>query len=115
MKVWKATLTLSNNNDYDTYLCDFKFKLEDHEYDVNRYNSNEWVYYDDWLSYKIPKEMKIEHCYKVIKVVQGFDCKLEETEIRQVEANMKNLLKEKLLSDRENILKQFNAKIQAIQ
>lgn len=113
MKIWKAELIL-NYTIKDKWESNFYFELQDENYEINE-KFNEWTYFKDWVGYEIPMDMKIEPCcYGGKKVVQGFDRKLSDDELKNLENEMRKFMVKYLNDERGYMLNQFKEKISAV-
>lgn len=111
MKILKAELVLFNDKKYTMI---FSFELQQQDYKVNE-KFNEWTYFEDWISYKIPMNMTIERYYDNYKIIQGFDHELNEEELKQLEKDMRILMEKQLNYDKEIFLKEYEKKLKVIQ
>ncbi|NFH01321.1 hypothetical protein FC831_13720 [Clostridium botulinum] len=113
MKIWKAELRLYCNEDYK-YKTYFSFELQEEEYKINE-KFNEWICFEDWVSYRIPMNIAIENNgYTGFKVVQGFDNELNKEELIKLEKDMRDLMKKKLKIDKKRYLEDYEKKLGAI-
>lgn len=95
MKIWKATLSLSYDDNMDL-ATRFSFKPQEKDYRINE-NHREWVHSENWVWRRIPMDMTIEKTGQdTITIVQGFDYQLADTDLINVEAEMRKLIKEQL-------------------
>jgi hypothetical protein len=113
MKIWKAELNLFYNFDEELQ-TKFRFELQDKEYETNTKN-NEWTYWENWTSERIPMEMTIEKYYDNYKITQGFDHELNKEELKQLEIKMRELMKKQLNYDKEMYLKSYEKKLKAVE
>ncbi|NFC86274.1 hypothetical protein EXN13_00880 [Clostridium botulinum] len=113
MKVWKAELHLiyDIDNKWQTY---FHFKQQDVDYKENK-KFNEWVYFKNWIGYRIPMDMQVKNSgYSGLKVVQGFDHKLTEDGLKILEIKMREVLKKYLGQEKDNYIKTYLEKMNSI-
>lgn len=111
MKIWKARLNLfyTLEDDYD---IKFGFELQNEDYKINK---DEWIYSEGWISTRIPMIMTVENAnYGAYKVEQGFDHELNNEELKQLESDMKVMLKKKLDLEKEKFLLEYNRKIELL-
>ena len=113
MGIWKAELFLLYDIN-DKWILKFFFGLQDEKYKNNEYNDQEWVYSKGWLSDKIPKNMVASPCTSGYKVVQGFDHKLSEVELEQLQKDMVEGMRKYLDIKKENYLKMHDCMIQTL-
>ena len=110
MMIWKAKMNLIYNvNNKWELIFDFERQNENYED-----NGNEWLYSEGWISTRIPKEISIRNSYGNIISEVGFDKKLDETELETLKVMMKNRIIEYINQEKENYLRVFNDKINAI-
>lgn len=113
MKIWKAELILNYNTE-DKWQTKFYFELQKEDYKVSE-NFHEWTYFKNWVGYRIPMKMQIENCsYGGFKIIQGFDCELNNNELVQLEKNMRNIMRKQLDYEREKYIKQYEIKLKAV-
>ena len=113
MKIYKAELILcyTEKEKYETI---FSFELAKDEYKQNE-KFREWVCHDGWLSRNIPMDLTIDRTLTgSLKVVQGFDYKLDDSEVLKLKERMKKFMKKQLILERENYLKNFEMKFRAL-
>lgn len=113
MKIWKARLNLICMDTYE-YDLNFNFKLLDKDYQENK-NYNEWIYLEPWIAGRVPMEMTLSTGYDNISVIQGFDHELNQEELKDVEINMRKLIKEKLNDNMEIYKKQYEKKLKVLE
>lgn len=114
MKIWKAELILFYTFEKEELQTEFIFELEEHNYKENE-KFNEWIYFEDWVSDRIPVNMTIERFYDNYKIVQGFDYELNKEELEQLEKDMRECMKKQLEYDKELYLKKYEEKLKVIQ
>lgn len=113
MRIWKAELNLiySYSDGWET--C-FKFELQEKEYKKNKEFSN-WKSCEHWASVIIPMNMEVEfRGYSGVSVVQGFDRELSVDELKNLEKDMRDKLKEYLNDEKEKYLNEHMKKISCI-
>lgn len=113
MKIWKARLNLICMDTYE-YDLNFNFELLDEDYQVNK-NYNEWIHPEGWICKRVPVEATILTSYNNISVTQGFDHELNQEELKDVEMNMRKLIKEKLNDNMEIYKKQYSEKLKVLE
>lgn len=112
MKIWKAKLVLFYIED-ETYSVKFNFELQEQEYKIND-KFKEWIHSKDWICDRVPMNITIERYYDNYKIIQGFDHELNDEELKQLESDMRDLMKKQLNYDKEIYLKKFEDKLKAI-
>lgn len=113
VKIWKAELNLiySLKNEWETH---FYFELQEEEYRENK-EFNKWTYFKNWVGKSIPMYMKVEtRGYSGISVVQGFDHELSVDELKTLEKDMREKLKEYLDDEKEKYLNEYMKKMKCI-
>lgn len=113
MKIWKAELFLLYDLN-DEWITRFNFELQDGNYKINEHNE-EWVFFENWVSYRIPKYMKAEPCISGFKVEQGFDYELTEEELEQLKKDMIKGMKKYLTLKKERYLQTYETQIQVLE
>lgn len=114
MKIWEAELILFYTFE-EELKTKFTFELQEKEYEVNKNNNNEWFYFKDWVSDRIPMNMTIERYYDNYKIIQGFDHELKKEELEQLEKDMRVLTRKQLDYDKELYLKKYEEKLKVIE
>lgn len=113
MNIWKAELRLYCNEDYK-YKTYFSFELQEEEYKINE-KFNEWICFEDWVSYRIPMNIAIENNgYTGFKVVQGFNHELNKEELVKLEKDMRNLMRKQLDYEKVKYLEQYENKLKVV-
>jgi hypothetical protein len=114
MKIWKASLVLFYN-DNDKYQIKFDFQELEDDYEINRYNQNEWVHSEGWINDSISKNKVARQNYSGYVIEQGFDYELTKEEQKQVENKMKIFMTKLIKRNKEIYLKEYEEKINVIQ
>lgn len=114
MKIWKAELFLIYDLN-DEWITRFNFELQDENYKINEYNDKEWVFFKNWVSYRIPKYMKVQPSTSGFKVEQGFDYELTEEELEQLKKDMIEEMKKCLTLKKERYLQTYETQIQVLE
>lgn len=110
MKIWTANLYFGYDLD-EKLSMRFVFNKEDREdYKVNG-KYKEWTAFENWVSYIVPMEIKIEERYGQITVAQGFDRELSEEEQKEIKENMIDYLIKYLENKQKQMNKVFNEKM----
>lgn len=112
MKIWEARLNLICK-DVDDYELNFYFEQLQEDYKTNS-KCTEWVHSKGWIYRRVPMEVTISASYGNVSAVQGFDYELNQEELKEVEMSMRKLIREKLDSDREIYLRQYEEKLKVL-
>lgn len=110
MKIWIASLQVFLNFKTNKYETGFYFEEEEEDYIFDE-NLNEWVFVKRYLIKRIPKDMKLKDNNTII---QGFDRKLNDEELKEVELNMRKMLEEKLREEFSRVYETYNKKLKAV-
>ena len=116
MKIWVAKLILNydieegSNDVYGTY---FYVKSDDKNYELNE-TKEAFIHGDGWLIDTIPVNMEISKIYGAYRVVQGFDHYPSDEEQQEIKSNMKLALETYLVTEKDNFLKDYLLKTQAL-
>lgn len=111
MKIWIAELVLIYENKWEAVFC---FESNDREYELNE-KINSYTYGKGWVYDRVPVNMRIDKTWTGnLKVHQGFDRELSEEELREVESKMKILLLKELEEEKNEYLKTYENKIEAL-
>ena len=112
MKIWKAELILRMDN--DNWITDFSFKQEKREYEASEI-AKHWRCYENWTLNTVPMDMEITKLsYGKIAVVQGFDHCLTDEELKQLETDMRKLMRKQLDYEKGVYLKEYIDRANAI-
>ena len=114
MKIWEARLILRIDEN-DKMFKEFTCVCNANEFEVDK-NNKSWKIKtnDKWIRYNIPMNPILKSRYN-ISVTQGFDHELNQEELKNVEMNMRKLIKEKLDSDMEVYRKQYEKKLKVLE
>lgn len=118
MKIWEAMLivTISLEDNEEKYITRFQCDSDGQDYEVNPHiERREWVHSKGWVCDRVPMDMITSHVMSGgYKVTQGFDHELSETELKEVEANMRIELSKYVNIEKEYSINRFNAMLQVI-
>ena len=113
MKIWKAELFIVHDTNRG-WRSEFIFEKQEREYNANE-KFNEWTYSKDWVTDRIPMDMKAEYNCGALIVTKGFDHELNDVELDSLKFEMKNFMVDKVNRDKEEYLLAYQKKIDAIQ
>lgn len=114
MRIYIAELMIISDDNGD-YEVTFSFEQSKREFKYNK-ETNEFTYFKDWVSDRIPKNMSIEpSMWGGYKVVQGFEENLNEEQLKKLEDGMRMLLMAKLEMEKEKAVNRFEEKIVTLQ
>lgn len=108
MQVWEVKLSLIIDSNEDWTL---KFSVIHYKKKFNLINR---VFVEETMNWScdyIPSEMVVERHYSCYYVRQGFDHKLTDLELQNVQDKMRQFLIERLIAERNNFLLDFETKM----
>ena len=111
MKIWKTTLNMQMDFDYD-YKLFFDCGSDGKDYKENK-KYNEWTRSDGWLITTIPMGMECDKTYGY-KIQQGFDYEPNDYQLREIKTEMINYLQKVLHMEKKEYLDEYNKKIKLL-
>ena len=115
MKIWKAELYLIDR-DFGrgaNYEIIFDFELQEDDYKLND-NLDTYIHWEKWTSTRIPVNMECQSTVGGIKIIQGFAEDKTEKEQEKIKQDMINYMKEYLIKEKNEIVEDYDNKINAL-